>query len=519
MRSNKFAYRWRNSKFRNFLRKIKLWTKNGTKVKFILLMYALVVLIITLFLNSKITHNPSYVAENKITFWDAFFTTCSAFSNTGLVSHPTYKAWNMFGQSLIAIAALLGGFGLFALKIFLINVIFMKGHVSLSDVELVSYERGHSDFFKNKRMIIDSMIFLMVTLVLASIGLSFYFYYVAPKTELAHLREVVNNNSVNFDNPYHNWSHSFRFGIFHAISAINNAGFDIIGDNSLMPYYKNIGLQVIIMILFLIGGIGYPVIHDVVNYIRIKSINKNAYYNWSLFTKISVVTYLIVTLFGFIFVISFELSSTDSIFKSNLQYYGNNAYKTWSLLFMVISTRSAGFSTLNLHLLSEPTLWVLGTLMFIGAAPASTGGGIRTTTFAILFLLIISKVFGRPNVRAFKRQVDSDTVKMSTIVSTISVVLVGFVSLVVMSSFDNFNGLVPRSQYNATHIFFEVFSAFGTSGLTTGITSSLNVGSKIVLSVLMFIGQFGVSSSVLIWTSKKNYAYKYNYISESVTIG
>nr|WP_307925222.1 potassium transporter TrkG [Mycoplasmopsis bovis] len=243
----------------------------------------------------------------------------------------------------------------------------MKGHVSLSDVELVSYERGHSDFFKNKRMIIDSMIFLMVTLVLASIGLSFYFYYVAPKTELAHLREVVNNNSVNFDNPYHNWSHSFRFGIFHAISAINNAGFDIIGDNSLMPYYKNIGLQVIIMILFLIGGIGYPVIHDVVNYIRIKSINKNAYYNWSLFTKISVVTYLIVTLFGFIFVISFELSSTDSIFKSNLQYYGNNAYKTWSLLFMVISTRSAGFSTLNLHLLSEPTLWVLGTLMFIGA--------------------------------------------------------------------------------------------------------------------------------------------------------
>nr|WP_307914736.1 hypothetical protein [Mycoplasmopsis bovis] len=104
MRSNKFAYRWRNSKFRNFLRKIKLWTKNGTKVKFILLMYALVVLIITLFLNSKITHNPSYVAENKITFWDAFFTTCSAFSNTGLVSHPTYKAWNMFGQSLIAIA-------------------------------------------------------------------------------------------------------------------------------------------------------------------------------------------------------------------------------------------------------------------------------------------------------------------------------------------------------------------------------------------------------------------------------
>ncbi len=93
----------------------------------------------------------------KITFWDAFFTTCSAFSNTGLVSHPTYKAWNMFGQSLIAIAALLGGFGLFALKIFLINVIFMKGHVSLRWCWIsFIWKRPLWSFLKTSRMIIDS---------------------------------------------------------------------------------------------------------------------------------------------------------------------------------------------------------------------------------------------------------------------------------------------------------------------------------------------------------------------------
>lgn len=118
----------------------------------------------------------------------------------------------------------------------------MKGYVSFSDVELVLYERGYFDFFKNKRMIIDLMIFLMVILFLVSIGLLFYFYYVSLKIELVYLREVVGNNSVNFDNLYYNWGYSFRFGIFYVISVINNVGFDIIGDNLLMLYYKNIGL-------------------------------------------------------------------------------------------------------------------------------------------------------------------------------------------------------------------------------------------------------------------------------------
>ncbi|MGV2393018.1 UNVERIFIED_CONTAM: hypothetical protein O8I53_08660 [Campylobacter lari] len=137
--------------------------------------------------------------------------------------------------------------------------------------------------------------------------------------------------------------------------------------------------------------------------------------------------------------------------------------------------------------------------MFIGASPTSTGGGIRTTTFAVLILTIFSKIFGRPNVRVFKRRIDDDTVRMSTIVSTISLILVLITALICMSSLDTYNtGSLDTAKYSATSLFFESFSAFGTTGLSTGITSQLNTGSKVALSLLMFVGQFGISSSVLI---------------------
>ncbi|WP_029513204.1 TrkH family potassium uptake protein [Mycoplasmopsis primatum] len=518
MKLNKLSKWLRNNKIKAFFVKIWLWSKNSMKVKYIFLVYSIVVTLVTIFLSTPITWNPEY--KEKITFWDAFFTACSAFSDTGLVSHPTYYAWNMFGQCLIAISILAGGFGIFALKVLFINVIFMHSHMSLSDVELVAYERGNSDFFKNKKMITDSMVFLAIVLIISSFILSFYFYYVPPKSSLNEIKNaLINSSNSSFISPVGNWSLSFRYGFFHSITAINNAGFDIIGDSSLMPYYKNIGLQIIFLILLIIGGIGYPVIHDIMNYIRVKRKNKKAFFNWSLFTKISTVTFFLATLIGFILVITFETTSQNSIFKSHDSFYTNDAYRVWSLFFMTVSTRSAGFTTFNLHHLSEPSLWILGILMFIGAAPASTGGGIRTTTFGILILAIISKILGRPSVRAFKRKIDDDTVRMSAVVSVISIILVITTFLITMTSFDNYGGRISSRDFNSTHIFFEVFSAFGTCGLSTGITSQLNIASKIAISILMFIGQFGISSSVLVWNSKKNYAYKYDFITESVTIG
>ncbi|QSB07272.1 TrkH family potassium uptake protein [Mycoplasma tauri] len=515
MKHNRFKDWWRNSKIIAFFRKIGLLSKKGTKIKLIFFVYLLIVLVASLFLYSPISHNAEYTKGNKITFVDSFFTISSAFSSTGLSIHSAYAAFNMFGQSIIAICILIGGLGIFALKIFLINVIFMRGRMSLNDVELISYERGNSDYFKNRSMIKDSMIFLIITLFIASCILTIYFYCFNP------LSTQYLPKYVNYVESKGNVELSFRYGIFHAISALNNAGFDIIGDKSLLPYYKNIGLQIIFLLLFIIGGIGYPVIHDFASYIRAKIKNKKVKYKWSLFTKISLFTFFIVSLIGFIFVVSFEAASvkSESIIHNNGLFYSNEGYRVWSIFFMVMSTRSAGFSTIELNHMTEPSIWVLGILSFIGAAPASTGGGIRTTTCGILFLSIIAKSFGRPSVRAFKRRIDDETVKMSSVVATIAIILVIFATLISMSSFDYFSGKIDSKKYNSTHIFFEVLSAFGTTGLSTGITSDLNIATKITLSIIMFIGQFGISSSVLIWTNKKNYSYKYEYISEAVTIG
>ncbi|ADN69024.1 TrkH family potassium uptake protein [Mycoplasmopsis fermentans] len=513
MKNSKIAAWWRKSKIRQFFANYRVWRLNITKVKYIFLAYLLTVIIATLFLLSPWTHKDSSV---KVSFWDALFTTSSAFSDTGLVTKTTYNTWNMFGQAIIAILIFLGGLGIFALRIFLINLIFFKRRNSLSELEVVSHERGSGDSGQTKKLIMDSIGTLLIIWIIFSFGLTFYFYYNEPKAYSDF------DKYGDYISPYKNWGLSFRYGFFHCISALNNAGFDIIGKNSLMPYYHNIGLQIIFLTLLIIGGLGYPVIHDILNFFRflIKYKGKRRY-QWRLFTKISLLTYFVTTLVAFILIISFEgtFKNDNYFWRSDDKNLGNKWEKAWALLFTTFSTRSAGFSTINFSKLTSTSLIICSILMFIGAAPASTGGGIRTTTMAILFLSLFSKIMGRPSVRAFRRRIDDETVRMSSIVFSISIFLIIFISFITMSSLNNYSGQIDSNKYNFIHIFFEVNSAFGTTGLTCGITDKLNNASKVFLSILMFIGQFGISSTILVWGKKKNYSNKYEYISEPVAIG
>ncbi|WP_027120612.1 TrkH family potassium uptake protein [Mycoplasmopsis lipofaciens] len=529
MKNLKIGYLWRNSKLRNFFLNYLKWKKNITKVRFIFLIYLLVVIIGTFLLYSPITHSAKYSNWNSISFWDAFFTTCSAFSDTGLVTKTTYDTWNMFGQTIIAILIFSGGLGIFALKIFLISLLFFNNKSSLSEVELVNFERGSTNSRQTKKVVIDSIGLLLIIFLVFSILLSFYFFFATPSAN--SFPTVTNTNNVYNDSnkiigeyvsPQNNWALSFRYGFFHCISALNNAGFDIIGQNSLIPYYKNIDLQIIFLFLFIVGGLGYPVIHDFLNFIRFKMKYPKRKYYWALLSKISALTYLIVSIVGFILLISFEASNKGTgltNFWKQDGYYGNKGYKIWALIFTTASTRSAGFATINMADLTHGSIMTNIILMFIGAAPASTGGGIRTTTFAILILSIISKMIGKPSVRSFKRKIEDQTVRMSAIVFSISLFIVLVISFITMSSMDYYYGSIDSKKMSYIHVLFETVSAFGTTGLSSGITAHYNIASKIFISILMFIGQFGISSTILIWGSKHNFSYKYEYISEEVTIG
>ena len=316
--------------------------------------------------------------------------------------------------------------------------------------------------------------------------------------------------------PYHNWLTSFKYGVFHSISAINNAGFDIFSNNSLVPYYSVYSIQIIFIILLVIGGIGYPVIYDIQQYIKHK-IRRRTDFRFSLFTKISCISYLCIFVVGLTLTFIFETTSDKGIWKNpNL---GSDGDKIMALIFQTFSTRNAGFGTTNLQNFTPQTITLFSIMMFIGSAPSSTAGGIRTTTFLIILLAIWNKIRGVNGVRIFKKRIDQDVVYSSFLVLGVAIFLVIFNIFICYTSLDTMWGSAPSGTFGIEDIIFEVSSAFGTTGLSTGLTPYLNVGSKIFLIILMFIGQLGTSSTILIWKTKNNNKQDYDFPEESLMIG
>ncbi|WP_029513023.1 TrkH family potassium uptake protein [Mycoplasmopsis iners] len=528
----KFSYWWRNNSFAKFWNKLTHWRKRTNKVRLIFFTYLLIIVISAILLLSPATHNNTQNGWKEVSVIDAFFISASAFSDTGLVTRSTYDTWNIFGQTIIAILIFVGGVGIFALKIYLINFFFFRNHrISLNQINLASTERTAVNGREAKKIITDSVSSLLIIFLVSALGLSFYFYFAAPRQigEITASLDPKTNLMINqsaqyaeigkFISPHQNWGLSFRYGFFHSLSALNNAGFDIIGQNSLFAYYHNVELQVFFLILFLIGGLGYTVIHDILNYFRFKIHNKGRKYHWQLLTKISISTYLIVTLIGFLTIIIFQTMSNGTFWTNDASFYGSKAKKIWAILFTTFSSRSAGFATLPIKNLGAPSIFLISILMFIGAGPASTGGGIRTTSFAILLITLFSRLLGRPSVRVFKRRIGDTTVRNSFTVFLTSLILVILVALIISTSSQNISGNAPIDQINFNNYIFEASSAFGTAGLTAGVTDHLNNPGKIAMTILMFIGQLGVSSSILVWGKKRNYSYKYEYLTEDVVIG
>jgi Trk-type K+ transport system membrane component len=207
----------------------------------------------------------------------------------------------MFGQAIIAILILLGGIGIFALKVYIFNFILGR-KLNLSTSNLLDKERSSKDASLSKKTIIVSISLIFILIALSSFILSFVFYFELP-------------NEINIkNNPVGDIGLSIRFAVFHSISAINNAGFDIIGSSSLAPYYTAYTMQLVFMVLFIIGGIGYPVIYDTYSFLRhkVKRLPGKAP-AFSLFSKISCISYLAVSVIGLILAFSFETTSMRSL--------------------------------------------------------------------------------------------------------------------------------------------------------------------------------------------------------------
>ncbi|WGI36334.1 TrkH family potassium uptake protein [Mesomycoplasma lagogenitalium] len=512
-----------------FLAELKYkFNKKVGKIGYLFITYFLITIIGSLLLYS----NFSQTKPGTINYIDSLFASASAFSDTGLSTKITAQDWTMFGQTVIAILILVGGIGVFAIKVYIINYIF-GFKLGIFQKEVLSLERRSNKIGELKDVIIVSITIMFILIVFSTFIFFFIFYFSDGNFE------VYDKNL----NPQYNFNLSLRFATFHSISALNNAGFDIIGNHSLAPYYSNYLLQIWIMILFIIGGIGYPVIYDL--YLWIVSIFKKSEkkHKFSLFSKVSLITYFTLSLLGIILVITFETTSKNAnnfwnLKTSNAIYwgdgisksydYGNGFNKTFAIIFIVFSTRSAGFTTFDLYNLTDTSLAILSILMFIGASPASTAGGIRSTTFAIIILNLFSIMRGKKSTHIFKRKIKGETVNQASIVLILSILLNLISFGILNTSFITHGGNLlthdwehqPTERvYGSIHIFFEVTSAFGTSGLTTGITDKLNYISKLSLLLIMFIGQLGISSTILVWGSNNSKFSKYEYLEEDIAIG
>lgn len=534
-----------------------------TKKLILFYLYAIITGVVLLLLPISLKHPSEYVIHTydgttkPYTFWDALFTAISAFSDTGLSSFVIRSSYNVFGQIVLALLIQTGGIGLFTIywmfwKMIFNNIFFKKLYgnrhhrIGFSSYLLISSERGNTKLGLSNQTIKAAVIFIFTTELIFACFYSLWFglypaYDQVTVTNapmiVANTHTVLNNSDwvVNSDKllpTYHHAGWAIWSGIFQSISTMNNAGFDVLGNSSMSPFRNGAGtiFQLVVILQFILGGIGYPVIYDMIEWI--KSRHHHTKFIISLFSKVSLTTYFIVAFIGLFLMIGFEYGMNSSIiYKVNNTeqlkniYFGSGAVKGWNefmyVFFNSFSTRSAGFATITENDVSQPAKWVIIMMMFIGCAPSSTGGGIRTTTLAIIFMSLISKAKGYKDVRVFKRSIPRETVISSFLITFISFGLV--IGFALISYPLEKNSMQPGSVSMLDSI-FEFASAYGTVGLTDGISPTLfstNVNSVFVclfLCIVMIIGQLGIPSSIFIFKKKKTETPVY-YPVEDIRVG
>ncbi len=287
---------------------------------------------------------------------------------------------------------------------------------------------------------------------------------------------------------------SISYGFFHAISAFCNAGFDLMGDyNSFVNYSSDIQLNLIFMILIIVGSMGFTVLED----LRIK---RFSWHKLTLHSKLVLIINSILIFGGGILIWLFEYST--SVIKPGQD-------DVLISLFQSITARTAGFNTVDLASLNSVTQSFIGFLMFIGASPTSTGGGIKTTTFLVIVLFVWATLRGGKEVIVFDRSIPQAMIAKATTIFTLSIiwVILAFFMLLIA------NG----GQHPYHYVLFETISAFATVGLGIGITNDWNVFGKLILVLTMFIGRVGIITFVLSWMRQKNNKIKYPH--ENIMIG
>lgn len=419
--------------------------------------------------------------NGKLKLIDAFFTSTSAVCVTGLAVKDTSTFFTPFGQLIILILIQLGGLGIMTLSSFISY--FMKKSSTFSSMltlrEMTNSETIAGAFSTVKRIVV-------LTLLVEAAGAALIYF----NLDVAKMPEM---------------SDRIFFSAFHAISAFCNAGFSTASDGLHNPDLQfAYNLHLILAVLIIIGGFGFPVMINLMQTLKsslvwklTKIFSKNSprkqRRRLSVNTRVAFVSSAILLAIGTFLFFILEYKHT----LSNHSFFG----KIVTAFFASVTTRTAGFNTVDMTAMVPASILLTIALMWIGASPSSTGGGIRTTTFSLAILRIWGTITGRKRVELYRREISEESFRKAFSVIFVSVIVIVTSSFLV-SIFD--------PQADPIKVIFECFSAFGTAGLSLSLTPTLSGMSKLTLILTMFFGRVGMLTLLTaIFYRLRNSSYQY----------
>jgi trk system potassium uptake protein len=415
---------------------------------------------------------------------DALFTSTSAVCVTGLVVVDTGTHFTRFGQVIILGLIQLGGLGIMTFTSYFSY--FFKGGSTYGD-QLIMKEMTISetleDVFGTLKVII------LMTFLIEAAG-AVFIYFSLDNQVIAPVGERI------------------YFAVFHSVSGFCNAGFTTLSDSLYASDFRfNYNLHLFMAFLFIFGGLGFPIVFNSLKYIRHYIVNrllrkKPLHVPWvvNINTRIILISTLVLLVGGTLFFYISEYNYTLAEHKG--------AGKVITAFFSAATPRSAGFNTVDTSALQLPTLMLVLLLMWIGASPGSTGGGIKTTTFAVALMNVVSVARGKDRIEVFRREISQFSVDRAFAIILLSFMVMG-ISVMLLMWIENDRDLLP--------VAFECFSAYNIVGLSMGITADLNDWSKIVIIANMFIGRVSMLTVLLALLTRAKHL-NYRYPSESVMI-
>ncbi|MFC3420097.1 TrkH family potassium uptake protein [Salinicoccus hispanicus] len=431
--------------------------------------------LIALFIASAVLSLPIlYRGEKGTALIDTIFVAASALSVTGLTSINISETFNTAGYAIIMLIMNLGGIGIMAMGT-MVWVLFGR-RIGLKERMQIAVDNNQYKFAGAVKLVLD---IIKTLLAIEIVGALIYFAYF-----------MLDSNDLYY---------SFMHGIFLSVSATTNGGMDLFG-NSLLGFEEAYILQVPVMIQIMLGAIGYPVLIEVQRFLSKKKEHRK--FRFTLFAKLTTLTYALLFFIGAFFIF---------VMESRHYFLSDSWYKTMmNSLFASATTRSGGLTTVDPSQFSDATQLLMSAFMFIGASPSSAGGGIRTTTFALLILFLIAFSRGRTDIRIFGREIAKEDLHRAFAVITLAALLVfsGIISVV----------LFENSRFDLIDVIFEITSAFGTCGMSTGITDDLSSPSKVVVMIFMFIGRIGFISFLFSMAGRQK-ELPYHFPKERILIG